>query len=230
MRTPHILDNPVWSALSGSQRHFSTGRDVKRYSAQHAPFIAVSDADSPGLAGVGELAALVALEEAVYFMGPVAVLPSTFAIEPLPPLVQMTCDHPIPVSPNEQPISPLSEPAVDHMLGLTALVFPGFFRRRTPELGRYFGIWDGAHLVAMAGERLFAAPYREISGVCTHTDSLGRGFAGQLITHLVNLNLAEGAVPFLTVRSDNARAISLYERLGFTTRRTLPFTLARRIC
>ncbi len=229
MRTQHILDNPVWSALSGSHQHLSTGHDVKRYSTQRAPFIAVRDADSPSLAAVGELPALVALQEAVYFMGPTPALPSSFATESLPPLIQMICDHPIPASPNEQHISPLFEPDVDHMLGLTALVFPGFFRRRTSELGRYFGIWDGARLVAMAGERLFAAPYREISGVCTHTDYLGRGFAGQLITHLVNLNLVEGAVPFLTVRSDNARAISLYEKLGFTTRRQLPFTVARRM-
>lgn len=190
MRTRHILDNPVWSALTGSQQHFSSGHHIKRYAALHAPFIAVNDAESQGSDISEEFTRLAAVDEAVYFMGPAAALPSTFSSEPLPPLVQMICEHALPVSPDEQPISLLPEQAIDDMLNLTALVFPGFFRRRTPELGRYFGIRVAAHLVAMAGERLFAAPYREISGVCTHTDSLGRGYAGQLITHLVNLNLA----------------------------------------
>ncbi len=58
------------------------------------------------------------------------------------------------------------------MLALTALVFPGFFRARIYELGRYLGIRQEGQLVAMAGERFFAGRYREISAVCTHPDSL----------------------------------------------------------
>ncbi len=71
--------------------------------------------------------------------------------------------------------SELTERNRSDMLALTALVFPGFFRARTIEMGRYIGIYHGRVLAAMAGERMRLDGYQEISGVCTHPEFLGRG-------------------------------------------------------
>jgi len=45
---------------------------------------------------------------------------------------------------------------------------PGPFGSRTLALGRYFGIWREARLVAMAGERLGVPGHVELSAICVH--------------------------------------------------------------
>jgi ribosomal protein S18 acetylase RimI-like enzyme len=67
----------------------------------------------------------------------------------------------------------------------------------------------------MAGERMCAAPYREISGVCTHPDFQGRGFARRLTNKLLRRQMQRGEVAFLHVLRDNTGASGLYERMGF---------------
>jgi predicted GNAT family acetyltransferase len=94
-------------------------------------------------------------------------------------------------------------------------------------MGRYFGIWRGSRLAAMAGERMFAGTYREISAVCTHADFVGRGYAAQLIAHLITLIVQERNTPFLHVGKQNRRALSLYERLGFRQRSELSMLRVR---
>ncbi|SAL75472.1 GCN5-related N-acetyltransferase [Caballeronia choica] len=56
------------------------------------------------------------------------------------------------------------------MLRLAEITEPGPFNSRTNELGYFFGIREGGQLVAMAGERLTAGKYVEISAVCTHQE------------------------------------------------------------
>ena len=225
MSTPHILDNPVWSSLTSGHQPLSLGRQVKRYASEQAPFIAVRDAEP---VDVGELTELVAVDDALYFVGTIPALPPEWT-ESRSSVLQMICERPVPVPANDVNIEQLSNDAVDDMLNLTALVFPGFFRRLTPEMGRYIGIWDGERLAAMAGERLFAGHYREISAVCTHPDYSGRGYAAQLVAHLANLNLTEGKIPFLHVTPSNTRARPLYERVGFTLRSELVLSHVRRV-
>ncbi len=113
----------------------------------------------------------------------------------------------------------LTEAHRSSMLALTSLVFPGFFRARTVEMGRYIGIYHGRVLVAMAGERMCMEGYQEISAVCTHPEFIGRGYAQRLVAQLTNEILARGVTPFLHVHRDNARALSLYEYLGYRLRR-----------
>src|SRR5262249_1914322 len=91
-------------------------------------------------------------------------------------------------------------------------------RPRTIEMGRYFGIYDGARLAAMAGERLGFEGHQEISAVCTHPDYLGRGYARRLIAWLTNDILASGRLPFLHFSHANVRAKALYERIGYAYR------------
>jgi predicted GNAT family acetyltransferase len=71
----------------------------------------------------------------------------------------------------------------------------------------------------MAGERMFAGPLREISGVCTHPDFQRRGLARRLMLKLVRRQMQRGETPFLHVMTSNSNACRLYERMGFRTYR-----------
>jgi len=114
------------------------------------------------------------------------------------------------------------------VLALTALVYPHYFRRRTMELGRYFGIYQDGRLAAMIGERLGTDDTQEMSAICTHPDFNGRGYARRLTAFLTNDNLARGRLPFLHVSHENPRALRLYEQLGYRLRRDIGFFSLRR--
>jgi len=108
-------------------------------------------------------------------------------------------------------------------VALTALVYPHYFRPRTMDLGRYFGIYEGGRLAGMIGERLGTDDTREISAVCTHPDFTGRGLARRLMAMLTNDLLARGKQPFLHVSHENTRAKAMYLQLGFRVRIDIPF-------
>jgi predicted GNAT family acetyltransferase len=95
-------------------------------------------------------------------------------------------------------------------------------------LGNYFGIRLNGELIAMAGERICTPTHREISAVCTHPAHTGKGYAALLIQHLLRLHAASGLNSFLHVAGSNARAIGLYEHLGFTKTRAINFNQLRR--
>ena len=116
----------------------------------------------------------------------------------------------------------------EDLLALTDLVYPHFFRARTMEMGRYFGIYDGARLAAIIGERLGTERHVEMSAICTHPDYVGRGLASRLTAFLTNDILTRGATPFLHVSLANTRAKALYEHLGYRLRAELPFFALRR--
>ena len=86
-----------------------------------------------------------------------------FAVQPGAPIVALRVDD------------------VPEMLALATVTKPGPFGRRTIELGDYIGIRQRGVLVAMAGERMCAPGFREVSGVCTHPDYQGKGLARQLM-------------------------------------------------
>jgi predicted GNAT family acetyltransferase len=110
------------------------------------------------------------------------------------------------------------------MLSLTKLTNPGPFAERTIDFGHYRGIFENNELAAMAGQRLHAFNYAEISAVCTHPDHTGKGYARQLLIYQINRIIAAGEIPYLHVRSDNDRAIRVYEGLGFVTRCNMWFS------
>jgi predicted GNAT family acetyltransferase len=62
---------------------------------------------------------------------------------------------------------------------------------------------------------MHAGSLREISGVCTHPDFQGQGYARRLMIKLVCRQLQRGETPFLHVMRDNTGARELYRRLGF---------------
>jgi predicted GNAT family acetyltransferase len=101
------------------------------------------------------------------------------------------------------------------MLELVALTQPGPFGERNLDLGEYYGVFDAGRLVAMAGERMHAGALREISGVCTHPDYQGRGYARRLVERLIRVEVARNQTPFLHVVLENRQARQIYERMGF---------------
>ena len=215
------LDNPFWTSLATRHRALALRvGDVARFPAGHAPFLGIADAD----VDVGDaLESLVAPGESVYLLGVAPRRPPAgWRIEPLAELAQMVCPKRVDV-PDGEPVLPLSAAHREDVLALTALVYPHYFRARTMELGRYFGIHREGRLAAMIGERLGSDRHQEISAVCTHPDFLGHGHARRLLAWLSNDVIERGRLPFLHVSRDNARAVHLYERNGYQLRRTIPF-------
>ena len=119
--------------------------------------------------------------------------------------------------------------ASEYGLALATLVPPGPFGLRTVELGVYLGIFDGDQLVAMAGERTEAAALREVSGVCTHPDHQGRGYARALMQAVIRLQLARQQTPFLHVMESNVNARRMYERMGFRVNQSLAVRVVTRV-
>lgn len=112
---------------------------------------------------------------------------------------------------------------VPEILALTALTKPGPFLDRTIELGNYYGLRAEGQLVAMAGERMRAPGWTEISAICTAPEHRGTGLSVRLIRTLVHQINQRGEQVFLHAVETNP-AIGLYESLGFVVRRGLVAT------
>lgn len=217
----HPLDNPFWSSLRTRHRGIArvAGEVAARYPATHAPFLGVA---APGLDADEALAALVDPGESVYLLGVAPHVPAGWSLEGFRPLAQMEAPAPLDL-PGGAEIVPLGEEHRGEVLALTALVYPHYFRERTMELGRYFGIFEGGRLAAMIGERLGDDGHQEMSAICTHPDATGRGHARRLTAWLTNDTFARGRQPYLHVSHENTRAKALYERMGYRLRRDIPF-------
>jgi len=187
---------------------------VGRYPPQIAPFVAVESTDARN---AQHLERLVSAGESVYLVGVAPPLERGWVVEAVAPIPQLICASAAAVRPGPES-RVLTQANRSDMLALTALVFPGFFRQRTLEMGRYLGIYHGKVLAAMAGERMHLDGYQEISAVCTHPEFIGRGYAQRLVAQVTNSILERGLTPFLHVHRDNARALSVYQHLGFRHR------------
>ncbi|GAA0888980.1 GNAT family N-acetyltransferase [Rhodanobacter soli] len=214
------LDNPFWSSLRSRHRAIALCRgEAARYPAEFAPFLGVASAQADVSAAI---ASLVDPGESVYLLGVAPALPHGWVLDAFAPLAQMICPAPIAVIDGPAVIE-LTDAHRADVLALTALVYPHYFRPRTMELGRYFGIYQDGRLAAMIGERLGMDAQQEISAVCTHPDFNGRGYARRLVALLSNDNLERGRLPFLHVSHQNHRAKQLYEQLGYRHRRDIGF-------
>lgn len=219
------LRNPFWSALRS--RHAGIAQvagEVARYPADHAPFLGVAHA---GVAVADAFDTLIAPGESVYLLGVAPQAPEGWTLEWLGDLAQMICTAPLPVTDGPD-VVPLGDADRDAVLALTALVYPHYFRARTMSMGRYFGIHRDGQLAAMAGERLATDRFQEVSAICTHPDFNGLGYARRITATLTNDLLASGRIPYLHVSQANTRAKTMYERMGYRLRRTIPFWSLRR--
>lgn len=128
----------------------------------------------------------------------------------------------------EVDFEPLGDGDADEMLALATLTEPGPFFAKTHRLGDFIGVRREGRLVAMAGERMKPDGFTEVSGVCTHPEWRGRGYAGALMRIVAQRILARGETAFLHSYADNASAVALYEAMGFGIRTPITFTLLRR--
>jgi ribosomal protein S18 acetylase RimI-like enzyme len=222
---PLELDNPVWSALNGPHRHLAMQlAGLRWYPPSIAPFVSIASADTlPDL----ESAYRQGLGDQAYFAGACPnALPSGWHVVSQSYILQLFPTREIP---DDDAGAVLGAADRGAMRELTQIAFPDFFRERTPELGLYLGVYDGAQLIAMAGERMALTGLQEISGVCTHPDYSGWGHARRLTNALLSRHRRRGVGSFLHVSEGNAAARRLYESMGFAVRAQLPMCKVNRI-
>jgi GNAT superfamily N-acetyltransferase len=217
----------MWSALSGPHRSLA-GRldDLMWYPPSIAPFVAVPTADVvPDLTSAHRHG----LADQAYFVGACPTsLPDGWRFVSSSYILQMFPTAAIPEVGEDAGIV-LGQTDRVAMRELMQIAFPDFFRERTAELGLYLGIYDGARLIAMAGERLALPGLQEISGVCTHPDFAGRGNARRLTRALLSRHHRRGVRSFLHVSEGNAGARRLYDSMGFVVRASLQMCKVERI-
>ena len=222
-----LLDNPMWYSLAGNHAALAIGGPTaKRYLPDVAMFSGCPNPEAPDWAA---LAALMTVGE-VLVVPPVPLPPHTgLAVEAFMEDAgrQYVYWASTGDTVSDPDIRALGESDVPEMLRLVELTHPGPFLPRTIQMGHYYGIWDGARLVAMAGERMHPGRFCEISAVCTDPDYRQRGYARRLTLYLIGTILARGEVPMLHCSADNAPAIRLYEQLGFKLRRINSFQVVK---
>lgn len=223
MQEVHPLDHVVWSALTGRQGRFALGNErALRFPAAVAPFAAMVDTDP---ASFDALRGLIEAEGSAALVTPHEVpVPSGFSVIRHERMLQMAWQgEAVPAGACEQ--VRLGAGDVPQMLALIAATQPGPFGQRTIELGNYFCVRKQGRLAAMAGERMSADGYTEISAVCVDPAFRGQGHAGGLMKLLIASIRERGETPFLHVLASNQGAIALYRNLGFVVRREMILTV-----
>jgi len=223
MPAVHPLDVPAWSALTGRQSDLAIVQGgARRYAPAYGVFAALQDRSAASLADLGALVAAqgdVALLEA----DPPTAAPG-IAVASQDLGVQMAAARLTAGPAPAFEVLPLTDADGAEMLALATLTRPGPFFERTHQLGDFFGVRLDGRLVAMAGERMKPDGHTEVSGVCTHPDHRGRGYAAALMRLVAGRILDRGETPFLHAYAANRGAIALYETLGFTLRRQVLMT------
>jgi GNAT superfamily N-acetyltransferase len=212
-----LLDNIMWNCLSGPHAKFATGEGgVRRYAPGFSPIAGFEDPHHPDF---DTLAKYCEPGDCFYtdiWDGPA---PAGWRIDRDARMWKMVWHAPMPVEDAAPDAIPLRPEHAGDAVELAKLTNPGPFGIRTPELGDYFGYFDGGRLIAMAGERLCAGELHEVSGICTHPDFQGRGLAKKLTLKLVRRQMQRGQTSFLHVISTNTVARALYEKMGYRNHR-----------
>lgn len=220
-----VLDNPVWTSLTGAHVRFAEARGtVCRYRPTISPFVGLPDTvteqtwrDLAGLAGSGTTIALASTD---------AQPPAGWALEWAGEGVQLVAGPAVDAAVDAEAVT-LGAADVPDILALVERTRPGPFAPQTYLLGNYVGIRRAGRLVAMAGQRLNPPGWAEISAVCTDAEFRGQGLAGRLVLTVAALIRAQGETPFLHATTTNTNAIRLYETLGFRLRRVTSFRAVR---
>jgi len=223
----HPLDRPIWSALTTRQADIAERvGDAVRLKPDYGVFAAAADASERSRTALNYLdvgpEGLWCVER-----DPVEPPPGMLVVHHRAPCVQMVADHVVAPRPDFA-FERLGAEDAPAMVQLARMTEPGPFFAHTPRMGNFIGVKAKDLLIAMAGERLRPEGYTEVSGVCTHPDFRGRGFAGGLMRIVAARILARGEVPFLHSYAENTRAIALYETLGFKLRSTMTLTVLTR--
>lgn len=222
----HVLNRPVWGALTTRQQAFAQGDKLaRRYPSSIVPFAASGADDAESLQA---LARLVAAGESVFMLqaDPIALPPELTATVTAFG-VQMVAETPLPIVSDER-VQQLTLDDAAEMLALASLTKPGPFTLKALSLGEFWGVKIGGRLAAMAGERMKQPGYSELSGVCSHPDFRGGGLGRLLSVFVSNRIMGRGEVPYLHAYANNANAIRLYESIGFKLRSEMNVAVVQR--
>lgn len=208
-----LLDHIFWNTLTGPHAHFASGAGgARRYARGFSPILGFADPGQPDFAA---LAPYCDAGEHFYCDSWTGAAPDGWHIDAESTMFRMLWNAPAPAADAAPDAIRLGLAHAAQALELAELCKPGPFGPRTIELGDYFGYFDGGRLIAMAGERMHVEWLREMSGVCTHPDYQGRGYARKLMLKLVHRQMARGELPFLHVMRANQGAHALYLKMGF---------------
>ena len=223
----HPLDRPIWSALTTRQANIAERvGDAVRLQPGYGVFAAAADASERSRIALNYLdvgpEGLWCVERE-----PVEPPPGMLVLHHSAPCVQMVADHVVAPKPDFEVVR-LGEEDGPAMLALARMTEPGPFFEHTHRMGKFIGVKAKDLLIAMAGERLRPEGYTEVSGVCTHPDHRGHGYAAALMSVVAGRIQGWGETPFLHVYAHNVGAIRLYEALGYRVRRVMNMTVLKR--
>jgi ribosomal protein S18 acetylase RimI-like enzyme len=213
------LDNPVWYSLSEVHQAFALDyNNIKFYRPEYCPFGAL--VKNENIAGFITEYSLLA--ENFFIVGEKPKFSNEVKLKNELVCIQMMLHEKIKMNITENIIELNHEHSHD-LFQLVNLVQPGYFKNKTFLLGNYYGIFTNNQLVSVTGERMQMNQNIEVSAVVTHPGHMGKGYATQLIAYTANAIFDRNKNPFLHAAETNIRAIKLYERLGFKTRRKISF-------
>ena len=219
-----VLDNIAWHSMTGAHRHLADRNGLAaRFHRDVAPFSALADRSDQAWRDVSEL---VGPGKPAILFGPRIDVPPGWTVDVSFPCLQLVADA-VPDRVPEIPLVELTKADVPEMVDLVQLTNPGPFAERTIELGRYVGHRVDGKLVAMAGERMRAPGFVEVSAVCTSADQRGRGLGAACTLAVVRHIRDNGNEAFLHVMNTNTNALRLYLALGFVVRREIDVVIAR---
>ena len=212
----HMLDRPIWNALSTRHSALAEGGDLaRRYAPDIHPFACSRDNSPESVRALADIAA--PGETLVFLQADEFILPPGFTTTLTAFGVQMIAERHMPEIEDSR-IEKLGEADAAEMLELATLTKPGPFTMKAQALGDFWGVKENGRLIAMAGERLKLDGTTEVSGVCTHPDFQGKGLGRLMTLYAAGKISARGEQPFLHTYATNAVAIGLYESIGFRLR------------
>ncbi len=213
------LKNPVWHSLKETHKNFAVQYDeVHFYDPNICPFGAFTNTEKTKDA-INEYAKLTDK----FFLVSENETPiydtSKITLHKKIDGVQMVLQNLQEIDITEE-IIPLTEKHIDQIYNLVWLVMPGYYKKQTFDMGKYFGIFKNNQLVSITGQRMQTNDFIEISAVVTHPDYTRRGYAKQLTQYVTKDILKDNKHPILHTDKGNP-AIKLYEKLGYEITRDM---------
>lgn len=214
------LDNPIWYSLEELQEAYGIDYGTARfYDPEYCLFGGFVDYQNLE----SHIDKYAQLTDSFFIVGDEPKYSDQISIEKDLVCDQLILDKPIEYNYTEDIIELDSNFHRSNLFDLILEVFPGFFMKKTADLGRYFGIYKNGRLIAVTGERLKMNGYTEVSAVVTHPDYARKGYAQQLVAYTSNVIFVDNCYPYLHTASDNYKAIGVYRKLGFSLRRKISF-------
>ena len=227
----HALDNPVWTALTTKQSVLAHSSALAR---RFSPEMTLLGALAANTAmAFDSLAQLIQRDSVILYFSAPPQFAAGWEVVRAVELHQMVQETDVSATAAQSSSAPqvveLTTSDLPEMSEIYAATRPGrTLCQRIQKLGTFVGVRDEGKLVAMGGVRLHIAGHREITTVATLPGFEGRGYGTAVMRALVERIRARGERPFLTVRTDNTRAIDIYRKLGFTERTLLYSQTIRR--